>query len=331
MLRALSHRSGEGTIWSERSIRTPLSLNKADCAGSLAKSASSPRPRRLVLFTGFYLLGELPVRFGTGGKRVIFQDGLAIAGGFAHAYAPGDDRCEDSLSEVLDELIFDLRGQDGSFVKHSHQDTQQGKVWIQTLLDQTDRPQQVRQPFQGIVLTLDGDDDFVCRCQCVEGQKTERWRAVDDDIIPGPVQGSQAALKNVLAAVHAGQFQLGARQVDRRGGQREVVFVTGQDSLLDRIAGQQARVDVGRDIRRVDAQARGCISLWVEVDKQDVMVALGERCGERQCGGCLAYTALLVGNGDDSHEPFLLDDRPLRVGVTCSMTSLELRSTPGRA
>src|SRR5664279_4980086 len=287
-------------------MRTPLSLNKADCAGSLAKSASSPRPRRLVLFTGFYLLGELPVRFGTGGKRVIFQDGLAIAGCFAHAYAPGDDGREDGLSEVLDELILDLCGQDGSFVEHSNQDTQQGKVWIQTLLNQTDRPQQVCQPFQCVVFTLDRDDDFVCRCQCIEGQKTQRRRAVDDDIIPGSVQGSQAALKNVLAVVHASQFQLGARQVDRRGDQREVVFVTGQDSLLDRIAGQQARVDVGRDIRRIDAQTRSCISLWVEVDKQDVMAALGERRSERQCGGRLAYTALLVGNGDDSPVPFLL-------------------------
>src|SRR5664280_2184917 len=183
-------------------MRPPLSLNKVDCAGSLAKSASSPRPRRLLLFTGFYLLGELPVRFSTGGKRVVFQDGLAIAGSFAHAYAPGDDRCEDGLSEVLDELILDLCGQDGSFVKHSHKDTQQGKVWIQTLLDQTDRPQQVRQPFQCVVFTLDGDDDFVGCCQRVEGQKSQRRRTVDDDVIPRPVQGSQAGLKNVLTAVH---------------------------------------------------------------------------------------------------------------------------------
>src|SRR5450756_1052133 len=161
-------------------MRTPLSLNKVDCAGSLAKSASSPRPRRLLLFTGFYLLGELPVRLGTGGKRVVFQDGLAIAGRFAHAYAPGDDGREDGLSEVLDELILDLCGQDGPFVEHGHQDTQQGKVWVQTLLDQADCPQQVRKPFQCVVFTLDGDDDFVGCCQRVESQKTQRRRAVDD-------------------------------------------------------------------------------------------------------------------------------------------------------
>src|SRR5450830_461242 len=156
--------SGDGTIWSGRSMWTSLSPAGVGCVGSLAKRASSPRPRRLLLFTRFYLLGELPVRLGTGGKRVIFQDGFAIAGRFAHAYAPGDDGSEDSLSKMLDEFILDLCRQDSPLVEHGHQDAQQGEIWVQTLLDQADRSQQVRQSFQCVVLTLDGDNDFVCRC-----------------------------------------------------------------------------------------------------------------------------------------------------------------------
>jgi hypothetical protein len=56
-----------------------------------------------------------------------------------------------------------------------------------------------------------------------------------------------------------------------------------------------------RYITSGESEARSGVALGIEIDKQNPPSALGKSGGEVYGGGCLAHSALLVGDRDDRH------------------------------
>ena len=121
-----------------------------------------------------------------------------------------------SAREVGSHLLGHLRREPRPTVVHGQQDRAQPQPVVQLALDQVDGPDQLRHPLERVVLTLDRNQDLVGRHQCVQGEQTERRRAVDEDVVRGVLRqvGAERPEQPVLPRHHGHQLDLGAGQVD---------------------------------------------------------------------------------------------------------------------
>ena len=85
--------------------------------------------------------------------------------------------------EVTFHFIGHLVGEVVPAVEHGEQNSFDLQLRIEGLFNQADRFEKLAQPFHGIVFALERDDDGVGRRQGVDGQKAQRGRAVDEDIV----------------------------------------------------------------------------------------------------------------------------------------------------
>src|SRR5262249_1492629 len=132
-------------------------------------------------------LGNLPCRVKIGdraaGARVVRQHRLTVPGSLGHPDTAWHHRVQDQIAEVTADLLRDLVGQPGPRVVHGQQDRRDPYTVVEMGLDQLDVAQQLTQTLQRVVLALDGDQYLVRRDERVDRQQTQRWRAVDEDIV----------------------------------------------------------------------------------------------------------------------------------------------------
>ena len=90
-------------------------------------------------------------------------------------------------------------------------------VGIEVCLDHLDVAQQLPHALEGVVLALDRDQHLRRGDERVDGEQSERRRAVDEDVVEVVVlQVGQRGAQPSFARHHADQFDLGAGQVDGR-------------------------------------------------------------------------------------------------------------------
>ena len=181
-------------------------------------------------------------------------------------------------------------------------------------LHHLDVAHQLRHTLERVVLALDRDQHLGGRHERIDGQQSERRRAVDEDVVEVEVvQLAQRAAQPILARHHADQFDLRARQIDRGRHAEEALAVrAAPQRVLQRDLADEHFVGRGRAGLAVgDAQRRARVALWVEIDDERLESLHGERGGEVDGGGGLAYPALLVRDGED---PALTGPRQRLVG-----------------
>jgi hypothetical protein len=84
---------------------------------------------------------------------------------------------------VLAHLFDDLVREVGAGIVHREQDRRDCQLGVEVTLDELDVVEELRETLQGVVLALDRDEYFLCGDERVDRQKSERGRAVDEDVV----------------------------------------------------------------------------------------------------------------------------------------------------
>lgn len=77
----------------------------------------------------------------------------------------------------------DLQGKIRSSVEHAENNPLDLQLWIQALFDKFDRTDQLTDTFERIKFTLDRNQNAVYRRERIDRQKSQRRRAIDEDVI----------------------------------------------------------------------------------------------------------------------------------------------------
>ena len=106
-----------------------------------------------------------------------------MAGGFAELDVALDDGLEDQSFEVGLDLFVDLIIEACTAIVHRHQEALYIELGIESLAHDTDGIEELRDPFEGKVFALHGDEYGVGSHQGVDGNQPEGGRAIDEDVV----------------------------------------------------------------------------------------------------------------------------------------------------
>ena len=211
-----------------------------------------------------------------------------------------DHRLIDLVAEMVPDVGGDHFTQVIAFIEHGQHNTLNLKPRIVGLPDPFDGVHKVAQPLERIEFALQRHQHRVGGHQGVEGQQTERRRAVDENEIIVVELARQGGAQSEHAAGQADQFDLGARQVngsrrDAQAGNGGGNGGVGQGHVIDQNV-------VGTDLAGVmaDPQAGAGIAMGVQVDDQDVLPDRGKRRPQIDRRGCFADAAFLIGDRDNA-------------------------------
>ena len=176
--RGLVRRSG-------RAVTTPPSLRMPGSAHFRSEAVGGVRAlgRVAVAIAGAKFGRERGVRDRSGRIWCIRRDRLAVARRFGKANIPRDDRLEDAVAEMSPNLASDVGGQLRSTVVHRQYDALDRELRVEVVADEIESREQLRQSFQGVVLTLERDENGFGGGQCVDGEESQRWRTVHEDVV----------------------------------------------------------------------------------------------------------------------------------------------------
>ena len=113
---------------------------------------------------------------------------------------------------------------------------------------------------------------------------------------------STASPQPELTAERRHELDLRAGEVDRGGGDEEVLDARRLDAVLERHVVEKDVVDRGVEVAGLDAEAGRGVPLWIEVDDEHPVAEIGEGRSEVDGGRGLADPALLVRHREDAGE-----------------------------
>ena len=241
---------------------------------------------------------------------VVGHHGLTVAGSLGHPDVARDDRPEHLVRKVGPHLRGDLVGQSGAAVVHRQEHGGHVDAGVQVCPYQLDGVEQLCQPLQGVVLTLDRNEYLASRDQRVQREQAERRRAVDEHVVrwPGisgraPVdrgRGQEAVdgpAQPVLACHLRGQLDVGAGEVERGRDAGQGGSELGRPCHVgDGHAAEQDLVGGRRTDGMRDAECCTGVSLRVAVDDTHAKPVHRQRCGQIDRAGGLADSTFLVGH-----------------------------------
>src|SRR5215210_2341625 len=205
----------------------------------VAMSAESPRPSPL-LPTTQYLLGDGRVCLRPGALGGVERDREPEAWRLAQPHVPGYDRAEHPIPEEGPYLLGHLVGQVGARVEHREEHPSHLEIWIQFFPHHPYALHELREPLQGVVLALYGDEDLVRRGQRVEREQVERRRTIEEHhVVRIRRQLLQGPLELELPSQTGHQLDLRTHEVD--GGWCDVQPTNARDdgNLLQGFALEQ--------------------------------------------------------------------------------------------
>ena len=168
---------------------------------------------------------------------------------------------------------------------------------------------QLGDPFHREVLALHRDEHRVGGGEPVDGEESERWRGIDEDVVVLAGDCLERAPKVKLATDGVGELELRADEIDRRW--REWKFGSSVGTITSRMlipSVSTGYIDFSSSLR--DPDARGGIRLRIEIDEEDVSLAGRQRRG--QIDGCrrLSDAPLLIRERNDlAHDPMFHVER----------------------
>ena len=99
--------------------------------------------------------------------------------------------------------------------------------------------------------------------------------------------------------VGAGEFEIGAAEIDFTGDDFEVV-VGGLLDFVEKRAFAEQRAVAARAFDLFEAETAGGVRLRIEVKEQHRLAEGGQAGGKIDGGGCFSNAAFLIGNSDDT-------------------------------
>src|SRR6185503_7209487 len=114
---------------------------------------------------------------------------------------------------------------------------------IESLLNQSNRAEQMAQPFERVVLALNRDQHGPGRGERVEGKESERRWGVDEDEVVTVLDVAKGLLEPILPPFHPRKFDLGADQSLARRDEVEVRDLRFHDDIRQRDAAREDLVD----------------------------------------------------------------------------------------
>ena len=166
-------------------------------------------------------------------------------------------------------------------VEHGRDHAEDAQLLVGELAHVLNRLEQLAHATVTQRLALQGHDDRLGSGETVDGQDTERRRAVDEDGVVLPQHREQGARQHVLAPRPAEEVHLCTGQVDRRGNEIETVDAwdrvhhVGQPSPTN-----EHVVERGVEVVGIEAEREGEARLRVEVHQQDTPSLLSEADAE---------------------------------------------------
>ena len=164
--------------------------------------------------------------------------------------------------------------------------------------DEVDRGDQLRQSFEGVVLTLDRNEDRIGRGQCVHRHESERWRAVQQDVVVVVCNGGDEACEAALPLGEWGKLDVGARQSYRGWNDVESLDASWHRNVGEARGVNHRVVDGALDLGLVEPEPAGGVALGVQVDDENALAGEGQICRQVDHRGRLADAAFLVGAGN---------------------------------
>jgi hypothetical protein len=145
-----------------------------------------------------------------------------------------------------------------------------------SLFDSLDQAKNLSDSFEGKVLALDRNEDFVGGDESTGHEETHaRWAIEDDEIESGVVaegcEGIADAKKGVL---DSGELHFCSRQI-HLGGEDLEVFLAGR---LEHVDGTGISDEDGIETFALDdfeSKTAGGVGLWVEIDEENTVTCFG--------------------------------------------------------
>src|SRR5207253_768117 len=116
---------------------------------------------------------QLPIPLGASAVWVVLDDRLSERRGLTEPHAARNDGLVDPVGKELARLVNDLLREVEAHVEHGEQHALDAQRWIEVILDQADRGDELCQPLERQVLALEWDDDGVRGGERVDGQQAE--------------------------------------------------------------------------------------------------------------------------------------------------------------
>ena len=208
-------------------------------------------------------------------------------------------RCRRQAREVLAHLPLNVAREARAAVVHREDHSGDRQPRVELAADQRERVEQLRESLEREVLRLHGHDDLVCRDQCVDGQRAERRRAIEEREQVALADVAKTLAQDRLRARDARELDVGPGQVRRRRRHVEPLHPARHRRLPERELAGETVVDVRLAVLRQPKRNR-CIALRVEVGEQGRIAGVGDAGAEVDGGGRLSDPALLVGDCENA-------------------------------
>ena len=223
----------------------------------------------------------------------------------AQADVAGYDGVEYHFGEVPLELFVDLVGQTQTCVVHGEQEAFDLKTGIEPAFDDADSVEELADAFEGEIFGLYGYYHRVGGRKGIDGDESERGRAVDDYEIVLVLYRREHGFEHTLAVWLADEFDFRTGEIDARTDEKQSVHTCGDFRPFERVSVDHTFINRGGHCTGVDSVSRGRIGLRVGIDNQYLFTFGGERGCQVDCSCGFAYATFLIGYGYDFSHIFI--------------------------
>src|SRR5262245_1929030 len=228
--------------------------------------ASSPRPNAF-LTTLDHLPRQIDVARRSGASRIVDDHRLPEAWRFAEPHVARDHGSIDPLRKKAPRLLEHLLREIEAIVVHRQKNALDLERWIETLLHEPDRAEELRQSLEGVVLALHRDENRLGTREGVHREKAERRWRVDDDEVETILDPRQRFFETELSALHVDELDFGGGETLAGRDKAEPGHFGFEKHVLDREVGRQDLVDPAADLDGRMAETAPGISLGIEIDE----------------------------------------------------------------
>jgi hypothetical protein len=166
------------------------------------------------------------------------------------------------------------------------------------IADEVDGRDELAETLQRVVLALERHEDGVGRRQRIDGQQTQGWGAVHEDVVVGLRDGRQDPGETPFPPGERRKLHFGPGEGDRGSHEIEARDLGGRGEPVEGHVVHERVVDRPSIGCARGSKATRRVALGVEVDHEDARTVGGEVCGDVDDGGSLPDAALLVGAGN---------------------------------
>src|SRR5713101_3726435 len=306
---------GFGITFSSGMSRTAVGVRAASklmipgCTSASCWKIRSPASRkdflgRLLVSTDHLLrqVHEALCRIASG---LVHGDRNACGGRLPDLYGLPDHGGEHLVIAEILERVEHVAREDGAAVVERREQPVHLEVWIQSCVHRLDDLEKCCDTLECVVLRLHRDDHAGSGDQRVEREQAERGWAIDEDVVvPIDDVARELVTQSHLAADRVEEFHLGGRELERRGGDVDLLRFCRPDGRPERhVRVDEDVCDAALDGVEVDAETNGQVGLRIEVDAEDFVTERRERAAEVDGARGLADAAFLIRDRNDVTQP----------------------------